>query len=330
MHGQLWCFLLLAGSGLVQACFGLLVKGLSGWRWEQMWFAQTITSNLVFPLLWASLLPHSFWVHAASVPISTWAASYALGALWGLGGVAYGLTLARLGVFFGNSIVFGITTLAGALLPFAFRVVSRPPRPIAFGTGLTLCLVAVVILASLRRGSQRPSMLKMPFGVPEYRWAVTIAVFAGVFSASYGLAVAFGMEAVNHLVRRGISVLAAPLIVALPVNLGSATVALAVAWACARRTRSMSLLFLEHPARNWGVALLMGSCCTGGVFLYGLGSSASGHPEANASFGIFMTLYILGGNVIGWLLGELRGTSTAGLVFGATGLVTAAWLLHLR
>jgi L-rhamnose-H+ transport protein len=330
MNEQTICFLLLAASGVIQACFGLLVKGIRGWRWEQMWLAQTLFSNLVFPLLWAALLPDAFWRTIASVPLSTWLGSYAWGALWGLGGVAYGLTLTRLGVFFANSLVFGITTLTGALLPFFFKVVPGPNRPGSFAAGLVVSIVAVVILGALRRGNDSPTMIKLPFGTPSYSWALFLAVFAGVFSAGYGLAVAFGFHAVSKLLQAGISAASAPLIVALPVNLGSATVAVAIALACGRRNGSMPLLFRAHPARNWGLSVLMGLCCTGGVFLYGVGTSAHGHPAPNAAFGIFMTLYILGGNAIGGLLGELRGRSPIGILFGTTGLLASAWLLNLR
>src|SRR5437763_15173564 len=107
MSDQFACLLLLATAGFVQASFALPVKYFRSWRWEQMWVAQAVTSNLLFPLLWAGLLPSQFWSLAATVPATEWLMFYGLGLLWGIGGAAYGLTLTRLGISFAYSFVFG-------------------------------------------------------------------------------------------------------------------------------------------------------------------------------------------------------------------------------
>src|SRR5258708_7024686 len=144
MTDELKCFFLLALSGGLQACFALPVKHFRQWRWEQMWVAQSATSNLLFPLLWAVLLPGTFWSLAAKIPLSHWMAAYAWGVLWGLGGVAYGLTLTTLGISFSYSFVFGTTTLTGALLPLILHRVEKARYPLLFAAGLMLCLLAIV------------------------------------------------------------------------------------------------------------------------------------------------------------------------------------------
>lgn len=320
-------------AGFIQAAFALPVKFFRGWRWEHMWMAQAVTSNLLFPLLWAWSLSSGFWRLAADVPRSHWLACYGLGVLWGMGGVAYGLTLTRLGISFAYSFVFGTTTLAGALLPLLLSLVEAPRRPLIFAAGMAMCLVAIVAIGILRRGGGRQDAMPMPIGSPPYRWALLIGLFAGVFSASYGLAFSYGFREVDAFLRAGVPPVSAPLIIALPVYLGSATVAIPLGLFCAARSRTLPFFLERHAAWNWMLAFFMGICGTAGVILYGFGSSAAGHPAPNVSFGIYMTFFVLAGNAMGYLSGELRGRSAAagaGFALSLAGLIGAAWLLNLR
>lgn len=332
MNHQFGCLLLLAAAGFVQAAFALPIKYFREWRWEQMWVAQAVTSNLLFPLLWAALLPAHFWSLAATVPAAEWIEFYSLGVLWGIGGAAYGLTLTRLGISFAYSFVFGTTTLTGALLPLFLKLVASPERPHLFALGLSLCLIATIAVSVLRRGGPSASEMPMPIGCPTYQSALLLALAAGVFSASYGLAFSIGFREISRFLEAGISSVSAPLAVALPLYLGSATVAISLGLACAVRSGTLGSFIGARPVRNWGLALVMGLCGTGGVLLYGVGSTAEGHAAPNVSFGIFMTLFVFAGNAMGWLTGELRGRSPAAasaFAISIAGLVCAAWLLNL-
>jgi hypothetical protein len=154
-----------------------------------------------------------------------------------------------------------------------------------------------------------------------------------VFSASYGLAFTFGFGSVTALASRGVAAVSAPLVVALPVYLGAASVAIPIGLFCATRSRTMSLFYREHRLWNWFLALMMGLCGVGGVVLYGLAGSGSGHPSPNVAFGIYMTFFVLAGNAFGLITGEMRGRSagaSAGLLLSIGGLIAAAWLLNVR
>lgn len=89
MPTHVGAFVLLALSGFFQAAFALPVKYLRNWRWEQMWIAQSVTANVLFPLAWAMVVPAPFWTHGTRIPWSHWLASYGWGLIWGLGGLAW-------------------------------------------------------------------------------------------------------------------------------------------------------------------------------------------------------------------------------------------------
>jgi len=333
MPSQAGPLFLLAAAGFFQAAFALPIRHLRQWRWEQMWVAQSVTANLLFPLLWAAVVPAAFWSQAAHIPRSHWITAYEWGLIWGMGGAAWGLTLTRLGMAFSNSFVLGITTMTGALLPLVVNVVEIPPRPLLFAAGLGLCVLTTVLLGFLRRHGNQEPLLPMPAPFRSYRAIVAVALFAGFSSAGYGLAFTFGFAHIRAMMAGGISQLSASLVVVLPVYLGCASVAIPLGLLVATRAHGLPLFLGRHAIWNWSLATVMGLCAAATALLYGFAGSGAGHPSPNVSFGVFISFMVLGSNALGLSTGELRGTSrrvSAGLLFSAGGLVAGAWLLNAR
>lgn len=333
MRTQAATLLLLAASGFFQAAFALPVKYLRNWRWEQMWVAQSMTANVLFPLAWAAAVPAAFWYQAARLPWSHWVASYAWGLVWGFGGVAWGLALTRLGIAFANSFVFGVTVLTGALFPLAVSAVDQPAHPWLFVAGLALCVCSTALVGLFRRrGAQKP-LLPMPSLFGSYRRVVALAVFAGFATAGYGLALTFGFASIRSMTANGISPVSAPLVVVLPLYLGAASVAIPLGLLVAARAGTLRLFLGKFAAWNWSLALVMGFCAMATAVLYGFATSRAGHPAPNVSFGIFISFLVLGGVGLGFATGEMRGSTPsakAGLFLSACGLVAGAWLLNVR
>jgi L-rhamnose-H+ transport protein len=333
MHSQASTLVLLAASGFFQAAFALPVKHLREWHWEQMWVAQSITANVMFPLAWAAIVPAAFWSQAAHIPWSHWAACYGWGLIWGWGGVAWGLAMTRLGLAFANSFIFGVTAVTGAVLPLAMHVVGEPPHAGLFAGGLILCVLGTALAGFSRRHGGQAPLLPMPFSFRSYSWVVALSVFAGFASAGYGLAFASGFAWVRWLVSHGISPLSASLVVVLPVYLGAASVAIPFGLFVAVRIGSLHRFGGRFSARNWSLALVMGLLAMATAVVYGYAGSAAGHPSPNVSFGIFISFLVLGGVGLGVATGETRGWrpgARAGLVLSACGLVAGAWLLSAR
>ena len=325
--------LLLAASGFFQAAFALPVRYLRQWRWEQMWVGQSIAANVLLPLAWATVAPAAFWNRAGGLPLSHWLTVYAWGVLWGLGGVAWGLTLTRLGIAFANSFVFGVTTAAGALLPIAAGAVEKPAHPRLFAAGLLFCLLATVLIGWLRRRGPQDAMLPMPLPFRSYTGVIAVALFAGFASAGYGLAYTFAFPALRRLIVGGVSEMSATLAIVLPAYLGCASVAIPLGVLVAARSGSLPLFVHAHALRNWSLALAMGICAAATALLYGFAGSAAGHLSPNVSFGVFISFLVLSGTLLGLAAGEMRGCSRrfiVGLLLSAAGLVAGALLLSAR
>lgn len=334
MPNAAFSFAFLALAGLAQALFALPVKRFREWRWENMWLAQSVTCNLLAPALWAALLPDHFWTVFGSVEWQDLIELYGWGILWGIGGVAYGLTLTRLGASFAYSFVFGTTTLVGSIAPVLLAVTAMPQRVALFATGLVVCVAATTGSAIAAQGASEDEAarhLSMPFEVRSYATALVLAILAGFFSASYGMAYSLAFPIVETAEKAGLSPESAPLVVSLPIYWGAASFAIPFGLTCAIRSHSIRSFFVSRPFRNWTLAVLMAVFGVGGVFLYGIGSSMPGRPAPNVSFGVFMSFFVLAGNAVGLITGELRSRSrraNALLTASIVGLVVAAWLLR--
>ncbi|MGA8596628.1 MAG: L-rhamnose/proton symporter RhaT [Bryobacteraceae bacterium] len=332
-YGQAASFFILALSGLTQSFFAWPVRHFRQWRWEHMWVAQSVTASIFLPLLWAALLPLSFWQTAAGIQGHRLLGLFVWGIAWGIGGVAYGLALTALGASFAYSYVFGIATLAGALLPLLLGAVSRPAHPFSFSAGLLICVVSTAGSARLRSaGEEMESAMPIPMRVASFEKGLLLGAVAGVLSATYGLAFSFEFRAVEILLRAGFSSMLAPILLVLPLYLGAASFAIPFGLWCAAKSQSLHLFWSKYPLRNWCLALLMGLCGTGGIFVYGVGSTWKPHLPPNVSFGVFMSFLVLGGNLIGVAERRVSGRSMAERVLLAAviiGLIAGAWLLHL-
>jgi L-rhamnose-H+ transport protein len=293
------------------------MKYVRGWRWEHVWVGQALTSNVIFPLFTLLLVWPLFRGYMAGVPARRYATLFLMGVTWGLGGIGYGMSLVQLGVSFTYSVLFSITTVCGALLPMWMGLGVRPAQLVTFCIGLGLCVAGMIVVAyaAARREHEastsavRSDRLAMPVAGLSYTTSLLLALVAGIFSASMGLALAEGEDLINGLLKGGVSPAMAPLVVWVPVYLGSALVAISYGVYCALRSRSLRDFFGPHAVRNWTLVHTMGILGFGAALLYGLGASIRGHPPQSVAWAVYMASFILSGNSIGLATREWKGCS---------------------
>lgn len=322
-------------AGAAQASFALPMKHFRGWRWEHVWVGQALTSNLIFPMVFLALNWPQLRDVFADVSPGHWAALLLFGVIWGIGGIGYGISLTSLGLSFTYSLVFGITTLAGALLPLFWPGLSHATGSILlFVAGLTFCILGTITFAYAgeRRQQERnlgcAQTLDLVMPVPRlsFSTALIVAMVAGLFSASMGLALSFNDGLIENAMRRGATPLIAPLVVWIPLSIGSAIVALAYGLGCGVRSHSIPFFWEKHSARNWILTAGMSAFGFGGMLLYGLGATGQRHPSKGVAWAIYMCAFILMGNMLGFFTGEWRNCSprTRVLLGGGIGALLGA------
>ena len=181
-------------------------KKVKGWSWESFWITGGLFSWLIVPPLAAYLTIPGFMDIIRQGSSQVLWTTFLMGLLWGIGGLTYGLGVRYLGVSLGSSIILGLCSVFGALVPSVYYYF-RPKDgkdTIAdlFGTswgqmvllGLLLCIVGIVICG--KAGSMKDKDLgksHVDASGSEFYLVrgLILAVISGVLSACFS----FGIEA---------------------------------------------------------------------------------------------------------------------------------------
>jgi len=110
--------LIIAIGAFCQASSYVPINKVKNWSWESYWLVQGLFAWLLLPLLGALLaVPagHQLYELFANQPRETLLTIF-YGALWGIGGLTFGLSMRYLGVALGQSVALGICAAMGTVL----------------------------------------------------------------------------------------------------------------------------------------------------------------------------------------------------------------------
>ena len=193
-------------GGLASGSFYVPYRGVRKWAWETYWLAGGVFSWIVAPSALAlALTPDPFGV-LREAPGGTLFWTYFFGALWGMGGLTFGLTMRYLGMSLGMAVALGFCAAFGTLVPpifqgeFASKVLGTTSGLVILG-GIVLCLAGIGVagLAGMSKEREMPAEQKRAV-IKEFnfRKGLLVAIFSGVMSAcfSYGLAAGDPIKAI--------------------------------------------------------------------------------------------------------------------------------------
>jgi L-rhamnose-H+ transport protein len=185
-------------GGLASASNFIPFRSIRRWSWEVYWILQGFAAWIVAPLLLAWLLVPDLWRILRVAPTTAMWHSAIWGALWGVGGLTFGLSIRYLGIALGYAIALGFSTAFGTLMPPIFSgqmktiIHQTGGRVILLGVGV--CLLAIVVngIAGYSKEREVPVEEKRSLGEADYSFGrgLVVAIFAGIMSAcfAYGLA----------------------------------------------------------------------------------------------------------------------------------------------
>lgn len=182
-------------ASVFQGTFGLGMKYVKPLAWEAWWLVHATIAMVIFPLAWALMVVPDLGNVLAQAPANELITGAALGFVWGVGGIMFGVSVGYIGMSLTYGIVMGLCSIAGALIPFFLRFDSINPSSIPFIiAGLVLLAIAVFIVTVA--GLKRDKLLAEAGGEIEgikkgkaFRTGLMIASACGILSAA--LAVGF-------------------------------------------------------------------------------------------------------------------------------------------
>ena len=195
-------------GGLASGSFYVPYKGVKKWSWETYWLVGGFFSWIICPIALATLLSKDvFGVLQQQSGATLWW-TYFFGAMWGFGGLTFGLTMRYLGMSLGMGVALGYCAAFGTLLPPIFKLFI-PTIPVAetitqiYSTtpgkitllGVFVCLagIAVAAYAGLTKEREMPESEKKK-AITEFNFAkgILVATFSGIMSACFSFALTAG------------------------------------------------------------------------------------------------------------------------------------------
>jgi L-rhamnose-H+ transport protein len=190
-------------GGLASASNFIPFRPIKRWSWEIYWIIQGFAAWILAPLILAHLLVPNLSRVLHATPSATFWHALIWGALWGIGGLTFGLSIRYLGIALGYAIALGFCTAFGTLMPPIFSgqivAISHQTGGQVILLGVTICMAAIAVngLAGYSKEREVPAEEKAALGERDYSFGkgLAVAVFAGIMSScfAYGLAAGKGI-----------------------------------------------------------------------------------------------------------------------------------------
>jgi len=328
--------LLMAVGSACAASFYVPIRKVKLWSWETYWIVQGIASWILAPLIFAMFTVPNLGSIISNTPTSALLGSMFWGALWGVGGLTFGLSMRYLGVALGQSIALGFCGAFGTLIPPIVAgqnlFNSREGMIMLIGVAISIAGIAIVGYAGALK-SQSMSDEDKKKAVKEFalKKGLLIAILAGVMSAcmNYGINGLHGILDAGNLIqaealKQGTDPMFATSAVFIFVMLGGFITNFVYCSFLSIKNKSykdfttvsgniilMNVLFSFLGGTLWFLQF----------FFFGMGQSML--PLTLLAFGwsILMALNIVFSNVWGIILKEWTGSSSKTILVLSIGLV---------
>ncbi|MBR5256448.1 MAG: rhamnose/proton symporter RhaT [Bacteroidales bacterium] len=320
--------LIIAIGAFCQSSSYVPINKIKNWSWESYWLVQGVFAWLLFPLVGALLSVSGTGGSFGDLmglmnanPKATWL-TILYGALWGVGGLTFGLSMRYLGVALGQSIALGTCSALGAILgPVFTGHAGDLTSAVIIGVVVTLVGIAIIGIAGAMKASALPEEEKKK-AVKDFNFGkgIFVALLAGFMSACFNIGLNFGQD----LYLEGTKEIFKSLPATMLVTFGGFL------------TNAAYCLFQNNKNKTWGdyrQKTLWGNnilfCCLAGLLWYSqffglsLGKGfLTGYPVLiTFSWCILMSLNVVFSNVWGIILKEWKGASRKTVTVLVTGII---------
>jgi len=331
--GILYAFAMILGAAAMNGAYGIPLRFMKKWNWENAWAAWTVVSMMLLPSLAAWLSIRGLVPAYSHTGLTSFAEMGAFGALWGIGVLMIGMSFPMVGVAIGNAIALGCAATLGSLLPLLGRQSGK------LGTtagnlilaGIAVMLGGVAICGAAGKERER----RQGAAVSEKGKAKAGAIVAGIggsLTSALNIAFAYGDPILDEVRLRnpGSAMVANALWV--PILMAGALPGLLYCGWLMRKNRSVKTYWVAESAGYWPLVLCMAALWFGSVLLYGAGAVRIGSLGPVVGWPVFMSGAVIFSFAWSALAGEWKrsGGKAVGLMIIGISLLISALLLFGR
>jgi L-rhamnose-H+ transport protein len=294
-------------SGICNGLFTAPMKIERRWKWENIWFGFIVVACLLMPAVIVLPSIRNLGEVFAFAPPGAVYSALAFGFAWGFGAICFGLSVESLGVSIANSLVIGLSSALGSLVPVMLTGALRlSAQELTLFTGVLIFLIGVWLCAKAGRLRDDARSSSDGVSVKGYIFAVAAGIMSAVFNIGYALALPIAESGV-HL---GYSRFEATNCIWLLMLAAGSIPNIAYCWFLMIRHRTAKLLSTPPLGRSVAIVIAMGLLWGGSIFLYGAATPRLGNIGPSIGWPLSLAVGLLVANLMGLLLGEWRGAGS--------------------
>jgi L-rhamnose-H+ transport protein len=312
-------------GGFASGSFYMPFNKVKGWAWESYWIIGGLFSWLIVPPLAAWLTVPGFAEIIAATSGKIISITVLMGLLWGIGGLTYGLGVRFLGMSLGNSVILGLCSAFGALVPSIYYTINPTPGKVSFTDmlghtggqlvliGVLVCLTGIVITGKagmMKEGEisgNKGRTADQEFSIVK---GLIIAIISGVLSSFFNFGIEAGKPMAEAAVAAGFNPLFQNNVTFVVLLWGGLTTNLI--WTTILNLKNRTYGNFVDKAKplfnNYFFSALAGTLWFMQFFFYGMGESKLGNGAS--SWILHMSTIILTANMWGLYRKEWKGVSS--------------------
>jgi len=290
-------------------------KRVSGWSWQSYWITQASFCWFLLPLLGAWLTIPQLGAVLREAPRDAMTHSFLLGAAYGIGGTAFGISIRHIGFSLTYAVAVGLSSVLGTLIPPLVKgtLMTTLSKPGAewIVAGIVAGTLGIAAAGWAGRLKERDLSEQQQSGQFSLTKGLLLSLLAGVLSAVYGFALEAGEPIADIASAHGAGVWRGNVVYIFSNTGAFLTTSIYCLWLHARHRTFGELIALPAGEEqsslpmNWAMAMVTGLFWYGQFFFYNLGHVRMGQYKFT-SWAIHMIMLVLISNLVGILLREWR------------------------
>jgi len=290
-------------------------KRVRGWSWQTYWLTQASFCWLLLPILGAALTIPQLATVLRDAPKDAMLHSFLLGAAYGIGGTAFGISIRYIGFSLTYAIAVGLSSVLGTLIPPLVKgtLLATLNRPGAewIVAGIAAGALGIAGAGWAGRLKERDLSVQEAGGQFSLAKGLLLSLLAGVLSAVYRFALEAGEPIADVATAHGAGVWRGNVVYIFSNSGAFLTTSVYCLFLHVRHNTLGELVELPAGpagaslAVNWLMALATGLLWYGQFFFYNLGHVRMGAYKFT-SWAIHMIMLVLISNLVGVLLREWR------------------------